>query len=78
MTEETGGYTVTIADDGPGISEAMKKNLLNPERRSGGVGIHQCVQITSKYRGSFSIEDRVEGDHTKGAKFRFWLPNVGN
>jgi PAS domain S-box-containing protein len=73
-----GGYAVTIADDGPGISDAMKKNLLNPERRSGGVGIHQCVQIASKYRGTFDIQDRVEGDYTKGAKFRFWLPRVSS
>jgi len=74
LAEDDGGYIVTIADDGPGISDAMKQNLLNPERRSGGVGIHQCVQITSKYRGKFGIHDRVEGDHTKGTKFRFWLP----
>jgi signal transduction histidine kinase len=78
LTEDNGGYTVTIADDGPGISDAMKKNLLNPERRSGGVGIHQCVQIASKYRGTFGILDRVEGDFTQGAKFRIWLPKASD
>ncbi len=75
LAESDGGYVVTIADDGPGISDVMKKNLLNPERRSGGVGIHQCSQITSKYHGTFDILDRIDGDHTKGAKFRIWLPN---
>lgn len=74
LTEEDGGYVLTIADNGPGISDDMKRNLLNPERRSGGVGIHQCMQITSKYRGTFGIFDRVEGDYTQGAKFRVWLP----
>jgi PAS domain S-box-containing protein len=78
LTEDEGGYTVTIADDGPGISNATKKNLLNPKRRSGGVGIHQCVQITSKYRGTFRILDRVEGDFSKGAKIRIWLPKASN
>lgn len=76
LFESDGGYVITIADDGPGITDPMKKNLLDPERRSGGVGIHQCVQIASKYRGTFEIRDRVEGDHTQGAKFRIWLPKA--
>ena len=78
LDECDGGYVVTIADDGPGISDIMKKNLLNPERRSGGVGIHQCVQIVAKYRGTFEIQDRVEGDYSQGAMFRIWLPKNGN
>ena len=78
VQESNGGFVVTVADDGPGISDVMKKNLLNPERRSGGVGIHQCVQIAAKYRGTFEILDRVEGDLTQGAKFRIWLPKAGN
>ena len=73
MIEDDDGYTVTIADDGPGISDDMKKNLLDPERRSGGVGIHQCMQITSKYHGTFEILDRVEGDHAQGAQFKLWF-----
>ena len=78
LTEHDGGYTITVADDGSGISDAMKQNQLNPERRSGGVSIHQCVQITRKYRGTFEILDRVDGDHSQGAKFRIWLPKAGN
>jgi PAS domain S-box-containing protein len=77
LAESNGGYALIVADNGPGISKVMKKNLLNPERRSGGVGIHQCVQITSKYRGTFEILDRVEGDYSKGAMFRMWLPKAG-
>ncbi|MHA1943828.1 MAG: ATP-binding protein, partial [Candidatus Thorarchaeota archaeon] len=68
---------VTISDNGPGIKDDIKKNLLNPERRAGGVGILQCVQIANKYRGSFEIHDRVEGDPSHGAKFRLWLPRIG-
>ncbi|MFW9806268.1 MAG: response regulator [Candidatus Thorarchaeota archaeon] len=76
LVESHGGYSVLVADDGPGISDIMKKNLLNPQRRSGGVGILQCVQITSKYHGTFEILDRVNGDYTQGAKFRIWLPKA--
>jgi PAS domain S-box-containing protein len=76
LDEVNGGYAVTIADDGPGISDVMKKNLLDPERRSGGIGIHQCIQITNKYGGTFDILDRIDGDYTQGAMFRFWLPKA--
>ena len=70
------GYEITIADNGPGIKDSLKKNLLSPERRSGGVGILQCVQIANKYGGAFEIHDRVIGSPEKGAKFRLWLPKA--
>ncbi|TFH08831.1 MAG: response regulator [Candidatus Thorarchaeota archaeon] len=71
-----GGYEITIADNGPGIKDSQKKNLLSPERRSGGVGILQCIQIANKYGGAFEIHDRVAGSPEKGAKFRLWLPKA--
>ena len=78
LDEKDDGYTITVADDGSGINDVMKQNQLNPERRSGGVSIHQCVQITGKYRGTFEILDRVKGDYSQGAKFRIWLPKAGS
>jgi signal transduction histidine kinase len=70
------GYELTIADNGPGITDDHKKNLMDPARRAGGVGILQCIQIAKKYRGTFEIQDRVEGDSSQGAKFRLWLPRA--
>jgi len=70
------GYELTIADNGPGIKDTLKKNLLDPERRSGGVGILQCMQITSKYGGAFEILDRIDGDWSQGTKVRVWLPKA--
>ncbi|MGQ4912484.1 MAG: ATP-binding protein [Candidatus Thorarchaeota archaeon] len=67
-------YKIAISDNGPGITDDMKKNLLDPERRAGGVGIHQCVQIASKYGGSLAIMDRVDGDYSQGAMFVVSLP----
>jgi PAS domain S-box-containing protein len=72
------GYEITIADNGPGIKDDLKKNLLNPERRAGGVGILQCAQIARKYGGTLQILDRVNGDSSQGAKFRLWLPKAPN
>lgn len=70
------GYELTIADNGPGIKDTLKKNLLDPERRSGGVGILQCMQIASKYGGAIEILDRVDGDWSQGTKVRVWLPKA--
>jgi nitrogen fixation/metabolism regulation signal transduction histidine kinase len=77
LREESSGYEIDISDNGPGISDDMKKNLLNPDRRSGGVGIHQCMQIVSKYGGKFEVLDRVEGNPEEGARISIWLPNIG-
>ncbi|MFW9960351.1 MAG: ATP-binding protein [Candidatus Thorarchaeota archaeon] len=70
------GYELTIADNGPGIKDTLKKNLLDPERRSGGVGILQCMQIANKYGGAIEILDRVDGDWSQGTKVRVWLPKA--
>jgi signal transduction histidine kinase len=70
------GFEITISDNGPGIKDSLKKNLLSPKRRSGGVGILQCVQIAKKYGGAFEILDRVPGHPEEGAKFRVWIPKV--
>ncbi|MFW9794743.1 MAG: sensor histidine kinase [Candidatus Thorarchaeota archaeon] len=76
LGESDEGYELKISDNGPGITDDHKRNLMNPERRAGGVGILQCVQIAKKYRGSFEILDRVEGDSAQGAAFRLWLPKA--
>lgn len=76
LGESGSGFELTISDNGPGISDDHKKNLMNPERRAGGVGILQCIQIAKKYRGTFEIHDRVDGDSSQGAKFRLWLPRA--
>jgi two-component system cell cycle sensor histidine kinase/response regulator CckA len=76
LVERANGYELTISDNGPGIKDLMKKNLLNPERRSGGVGILQCLQIVRKYSGTFEILDRIDGDWSQGTKIRIWLPKA--
>jgi len=71
-------YEVRISDDGPGIKNEIKKTLFNPDRRFGGVGIHQACQIAEKYGGCIEVTDRIEGDWTSGAQFKVWLPRVAN
>ncbi len=76
LSEDQEGYIISVSDNGSGIPDDMKKNLLNPNRRSGGVGIHQCVQIASKYGGRLAIVDRVEGKPDMGARVDVWLPKI--
>jgi two-component system cell cycle sensor histidine kinase/response regulator CckA len=71
-------YEVRISDDGPGIKDEMKKTLFDPNRRFGGVGVHQACQIAEKYGGAIEVTDRIEGDWASGAKFKVWFPRVHN
>ncbi len=70
------GFELSIADNGPGISDSKKEVLLDPERRFGGVGIHQSKQIAEKYGGRFLVGDREVGNPTSGAKFSVWVPRA--
>ncbi len=74
LTKENKGYTISIADDGPGISDIRKKQLFDMSRRFGGVGLHQSGQIIEKYGGTVAVEDRIEDTPEKGARFVIWLP----
>jgi signal transduction histidine kinase len=81
-----GGRTycqVSVEDDGPGITDEMKKKLLeayglvNARNRGKGFGLHLIRQLVDDFRGKFWIEDRVPGDYTKGARFVVMLPAAG-
>jgi PAS domain S-box-containing protein len=68
------GYEISISDNGPGISEEKKEAIFDPNRRYGGIGLHQAIKLVQKYGGKISIHDRVEGDSSKGSEFKVWLP----
>ncbi len=74
LRKAKGGYEVSIADNGSGVSDKKKESLFDPERRFGGVGIHQALRIAQKYDGHISVDDRIADDSSQGAKFQLWLP----
>ncbi|MFQ5832069.1 MAG: GAF domain-containing protein [Candidatus Thorarchaeota archaeon] len=78
LEESHGGYEVTIADDGPGISDARKTELLDPARRYGGLGLHQTRQVLEKYGGRIDVHDRVIGHPDQGTRVRLWFPRSDN
>ncbi len=67
-------YICSFFSDGPGIPDKNKATLFNPERRFGGVGIHQAKQIAEKFGGCISVADRIDGAHSEGASFKIWIP----
>ena len=74
LRKAKGGFEISIADNGPGISNERKENLFDPERRFGGVGIHQALRIAQKYDGHINVDDRAANDSSQGVKFQLWLP----
>ena len=74
IDEDQDGYTISIGDNGPGITDSVKAGLFDMARRFGGVGLHQSHQIIDKYGGTIEVVDRVEGKPSEGAEFRLWFP----
>lgn len=74
LEKEDDGYDLCVEDNGPGMTDERKESLFDPERRFGGVGVHQSIRIVKKYGGFMAVEDRVKGDPSQGARFRVWIP----
>jgi len=66
--------TLTISDNGPGISKDQQAKLFelsSSGKRSGmGLGLWLCKQIVTRNHGTITYQDRPEG----GAKFQIQLP----
>jgi PAS domain S-box-containing protein len=71
---------VSIEDNGPGIPDNAKQHVLDRlsrfERRATRRGMGLCLtrELVESYHGKISVENRVPGDHTQGAKFVVLLP----
>ncbi|MGN0563727.1 MAG: sensor histidine kinase, partial [Candidatus Heritagella sp.] len=81
ITERKGEKAVvSIADDGPGISEEAKKHVFDmfytgankvaDSRRSLGMGLSLCKSIIRVHGGELTVAD----NHPQGTVFTFTLP----
>ena len=61
-------FTLTVADSGSGIPDDKKKELFNPSRRYGGVGLHLVRRLAEKYGSTPKVLDRVEGHPEEGLR----------
>ncbi len=73
-------YTISVEDNGPGIPDDMKGKVFNRLQRGEtrakgiGLGLYLVKSLVESYHGRVWVEDRVAGDHTKGARFVVMLP----
>ena len=74
-------FDVIIEDNGPGISDDMKKKVIDRAclagtwRSSIGFGLCLVRMLLDDYQGRFWMEDRVPGDYSKGSRFVVELPS---
>jgi PAS domain S-box-containing protein len=82
IVEDDGGRycRVAVEDDGPGIPNDFKGIIFNRALKSDskskgiGLGLYLVKSLVDSYGGRVWAEDRVKGDHTKGARFMVMLP----
>lgn len=75
-------FRVDIEDNGPGISDELKKKLFmegkmdkfKAERR--GLGLQLVNVLVHIFMGKVWVEDRAPGDHSKGSRFVVMLPEA--
>lgn len=64
---------VAVVDRGSGIPDSKKTTILSrlgdDRTTRSGIGLTLVQQIMDRCQGKIWIEDRVKGDHSKGAKF---------
>ena len=75
-------YRCTVEDDGPGIPDALKNKVFHrfqrgaTKARGKGLGLYLVRTLVEGYHGKVWVEDRIHGDHTKGARFVVMLPAI--
>jgi PAS domain S-box-containing protein len=62
-------FSLSVSDNGPGLSDSKKEELFDPSRRYGGVGLHLVRRLVEKYGGTVEVTDRVRGKPEHGLKF---------
>jgi PAS domain S-box-containing protein len=67
-------FIVSFVDNGPGLDDDQKQSLLDPTRRSGGVGLHLIRRMMDKYHGAIHVDDRIEGSPEEGLCISIELP----
>jgi signal transduction histidine kinase len=73
-------WQVSVADHGPGIDDQLKGIIFDrftqgPLISIGtGLGLHIAKTLVEIYKGRVWVEDRVQGDRSKGSVFKVLLP----
>nr|WP_255668399.1 PAS domain-containing sensor histidine kinase [Methanocella sp. CWC-04] len=77
-------YRISISDNGPGITDEMKKTIFdrfkrgNTKAKGRGLGLYLVRTLVNDFHGKVWIEDRVPGNSDMGSKFIIELPAADN
>jgi two-component sensor histidine kinase len=75
---ETGRISISISDNGPGISESIRQRIFDPffttkpPGKGTGLGLSICYQIIQRHHGAIS----VRSEEGAGTKFMIELPEI--
>lgn len=73
-------YSIAIEDNGKGIPDEKKEIIFQRFKRGEtvtrgvGLGLYIAKTLVESFDGDIVVEDRVKGDHRKGARFIVYLP----
>ncbi|MGD9963637.1 MAG: sensor histidine kinase, partial [Thermoplasmata archaeon] len=78
-------WKVSVIDEGPGVPPDKKSLIFHRYKRlttlsqlkGQGLGLTIVKTLTEAYGGEAGLEDRVQGDHTKGSVFSVTFPRAG-
>ena len=73
---------IEFIDNGVGIPSSIKEEIFHREykkkEKANGIGLGLLLikQIMDSYNGKINIEDRIQGDYSKGSNFMILIPEV--
>ena len=76
------GHEVSIEDNGRGIPDARKEEIFDRLSHGKiralrtGLGLGLVKTLVESFGGLIRVEDRVEGDHSRGCRFVVLLPDA--
>jgi len=82
MYEERRYIKAIVEDDGPGIRDELKATLFSrftrgeTRAKGSGLGLYLVKTLVESYHGQVWVEDRVQGDYTRGSRFVVMLPSA--
>ena len=73
---------ISVEDTGPGVPDDRKDKIFDRATMgltkgvSRSLGLYLVKRLVEEHKGRVWVEDRVPGNHTKGARFVVLLPRA--